>query len=42
MQLNVAVTSSIELPVGGGVALRALLSDGNLDLHNGSGCIGEY
>lgn len=40
-RLNVDVTSLIELPVGGGVAFRAVLSDGNLDLHNGTGCICE-
>lgn len=41
VQLNVDVTSLIKLPVGGGVAFRAVLSDGNLDLHNGPGCICE-
>lgn len=41
VQLNVDVTPLIKLPVGGVVALRALLSDGNLDLHNGPGCICE-
>lgn len=41
MQLNVDVTSLIELPVGRGVALRAVLSDGNLDLHKGLGYICE-
>lgn len=41
MLLNADVTSLIELPVGGGVALRPVLSDSNLDLHNVPGCICE-
>lgn len=41
MQLNVDVTSLIMLPVGKGVASRAVLSNVNLDLHNGPGCICE-
>ncbi len=39
MLLNVDVTSMIELPIDEGVALRAVLSYGNLDLHNGPGRI---